>query len=89
MTRDEALSLADKILSLINSRPRTPSRDEIADAIMAEAGAADGSVSEPAAALTRPRDDIIAEAYRKLAEQANEKLRRVCIYPIAGASHDQ
>jgi hypothetical protein len=35
MTRDDALSLADHILTLVNSQPRTPSRDDLADAIMA------------------------------------------------------
>ncbi len=33
MTRDEALSLADRILALVNARPQTPGREEIAELI--------------------------------------------------------
>lgn len=38
MIRDEALTLADRILGLVNSMPRTPTRDELANEI-AKAGA--------------------------------------------------
>jgi hypothetical protein len=34
MTQDEALSIADKVLALINGQPRTPSREEIAELLM-------------------------------------------------------
>lgn len=33
MNKDDALLIADKILALINSQPRTPSREEIAAAV--------------------------------------------------------
>ena len=34
MTKDEARTVADAILKLVNSRPWTPSRDEITDLLL-------------------------------------------------------
>ncbi|HXF55641.1 MAG TPA: hypothetical protein VNK52_16125 [Hyphomicrobiaceae bacterium] len=34
ITREEALRIADAIRALINSRPRTPTREEIAEVIV-------------------------------------------------------
>ena len=33
MTKDEALAAAERVLSLVNSRPWTPTREEVAEAI--------------------------------------------------------
>jgi len=33
MTRDEALAAAERVLSLVNSQPRTPTREQVAEAI--------------------------------------------------------
>jgi len=33
MTKDEALAAAERVLALVNSRPWTPTREEVAEAI--------------------------------------------------------
>jgi len=33
MTKDEALAAAERVLSLVNSQPRTPTREQVAEAI--------------------------------------------------------
>ena len=33
MTKDEALAAAERVLSLVNSQPRTPTKEQVAEAI--------------------------------------------------------
>lgn len=60
MTRDEALALADRILALVNSKPTTPSREDLAG-LLEWAPECDTSGS-----MTLTREEI-AEAYVNVA----------------------
>ena len=79
MTKDQALLLADKLLALINAQPSTPSRDAMADVILA------GIVPREIAASRKVdiyRDaDIAKEMEEEAAVEAARKRYARAIHP--------
>ena len=58
MTRDEALSLADRILALVNAQPSTPSREDIASLLE--------WAPECVEAQSMTREEVVAEIAKRV-----------------------
>jgi hypothetical protein len=68
MLKDNAFALADALLTLINSRPRTPTRDEMAYAIMAHERAREAALTDEARVL-----EIEQQIRARIAELMSEQ----------------